>query len=63
MPIVTISMAVGRTKEQKRILVEEITGTLARTLQVPPGMVTILIHELERENIGKSGYLLSDPPP
>jgi 4-oxalocrotonate tautomerase len=63
MPVVTISMAVGRTKEQKRILVEEITSALTRTLQVPPGMVTILIHELERENIGKSGYLISDSPP
>jgi 4-oxalocrotonate tautomerase len=63
MPVVTISMAAGRTKEQKKILVEEITHTLSRTLQVPPGMVTILIHELERENIGKSGYLLCDSPP
>jgi 4-oxalocrotonate tautomerase len=62
MPVVTISMAVGRTKEQKRILVEEITHILTRTLQVPPEMVTILINELERENIGKSGHLTSDAP-
>jgi 4-oxalocrotonate tautomerase len=63
MPVVTITMAAGRPKEQKRILVEEITSTLTRTLQVPPGMVTILIHELERENIAKSGYLISDSSP
>jgi 4-oxalocrotonate tautomerase len=63
MPVVTITMGAGRTKEQKRILVEEITSTLTRTLQVPPGMVTILIHELERENIAKSGYLISDSSP
>lgn len=56
-------MAAGRTKEQKRILVEEITSTLTRTLQVPPGMVTILIHELERDNIAKSGYLICDSSP
>lgn len=38
----------------------EITAAVTKALQVHPDMVTILIHEPERENIGKSGHLMSD---
>jgi 4-oxalocrotonate tautomerase len=60
MPVVIIKMAKGRTIEQKRIVVREFTRIITETLEVGPEMVTILIDELERENIGKSGALLSD---
>ncbi len=60
MPVVTIQMSSGKTLEQKRQIVEEITDTLVRTLQVDPAMITILIQELSRENIGKAGRLLSE---
>ncbi len=55
MPVVTIQMAKGRTNEQKKKLIADITATITTTLGVPPEMVTIMIHELDRENIGKSG--------
>jgi 4-oxalocrotonate tautomerase len=58
MPVVTIRMSKGRTKEQKQTLVEEITGTIVRTLSVDPDWVTILIEELDRENIARAGNLL-----
>ncbi|RXE56720.1 4-oxalocrotonate tautomerase [Methanoculleus taiwanensis] len=60
MPVVTIQMSKGRSLEQKRQLVEEITNTIVNTLGVDPGWVTVLINELERENIAKSGKLLSE---
>ena len=60
MPVVIIKMAEGRSAEQKKRLVHEITGVLVMTLEVPPEMVTILIDELPKGNIGKSGMLLSE---
>lgn len=60
MPVVTVTMARGRSYEQKKRMAEEIAGTVSRVLAVPPERVTILIHELERENIAIAGTLLSE---
>jgi len=60
MPVVTITMAKGRSYEQKRRMAEEVAGTITRVLGVPPGRVTVLIHELEKENIAIAGTLLSE---
>lgn len=60
MPVVTIQMAEGRSLEQKRRVAQEITRSLAETFQIDPGMVTVLIQELKRENIAKNGVLLSE---
>lgn len=60
MPVVTIRMAKGRTLDQKRALVEGITEVVTRTLQVTPDWVTIFVEELDKENIAKSGILLSE---
>ncbi|MCU0632775.1 MAG: 2-hydroxymuconate tautomerase family protein [Methanolinea sp.] len=60
MPVVTITMAKGRSYEQKRQIAEEIAGTITRVLGVPVERVTILIHELEKENIALSGTLISE---
>lgn len=60
MPVVTIQMAKGRSLEQKQRVVQEITRSIAETFQIDPGMVTVLIQELKRENIAKAGVLLSE---
>jgi 4-oxalocrotonate tautomerase len=60
MPVVTIEMAAGRSLEQKRRVVSEVTATLASVLEVDPAEVTILVHELPRESIAKAGRLLSE---
>jgi 4-oxalocrotonate tautomerase len=60
MPVVIVKMRKGWSLEQKRTIVKEITGTLVRTLNIEPELVTILIDELELENIGKAGKLRSD---
>jgi len=60
MPVVTITMAKGRNYEQKKRMAEEIAGTVTCVLGVPPERVTILIHELEQENIAIAGTLLSE---
>jgi 4-oxalocrotonate tautomerase len=60
MPVVIVKMAKGRTTEQKKTIIREFTRTLTETLGVGPEMVTILIDELDRDNIGKSGKMLSE---
>jgi 4-oxalocrotonate tautomerase len=60
MPVVIIKMAKGRTSEQKKRLIGEINGTITSMLGVAPEMVTVLIDELEKENIGKAGKQLSE---
>lgn len=60
MPVVTIQMAEGRSLDQKRRVVQEITRSIAETFQIDPGIVTVLIQELKKENIAKSGVLLSE---
>ena len=60
MPVVTIRMRKGFSREQKRTVVKEFTGTLVKTLGVDPDLVTIMIDEHELENIGKAGKLRCD---
>ena len=60
MPVVTITMARGRSYEQKKQLSDEIARSLTTVLGVPVERVTILIHELDKENIALSGKLLSE---
>lgn len=60
MPVVNITMAKGRSYEQKKRLTEEIARSITSSLGVPVERVTILIHELERENIALQGKLLSE---
>ena len=60
MPIVTIALIEGRTKEQKARIVEEITDTLVRVAKVKPESVHIVISDHPKENLAKGGKLLSD---
>ena len=61
MPTIIVEALEGRTVEQKRGLVKDITDAVCKNFKVNPDAVTILIHELKRENHGKSGKLTSDP--
>ena len=60
MPVVTIRMSGPRTIDQKRQIVEGVTSTLVEALGVDPSLVTVLLEELDRENIGRGGRLLAD---
>ncbi len=60
MPIVSINMKRGRTKDQKAQLVKEITEAIVRVLGSKAESVRIVIHEEPEENFAHSGKLLSD---
>ena len=60
MPIVSISMKQGRTKDQKAQLVKELTETMVRVIGTKAENVRIVIHEESEENLAHGGKLLSD---
>jgi 4-oxalocrotonate tautomerase len=60
MPIIVVEADEGRTVEQKRGLVKDITDAVCKNFNVTPQTVTILIHEQKKENRGTGGKLSSD---
>jgi 4-oxalocrotonate tautomerase len=60
MPTIIVEADEGRTVEQKRGLVEDITEAVCKNFNVPSQAVTIYIHEGKRENRGKAGKLAID---
>ena len=60
MPTYHIEMIEGRTVEQKKKLVEEITRVLVEVLGGTPEMVDILITDVKRENWATGGRLWSE---
>ena len=61
MPTYHIEMMEGRTLEQKKKLVEELTRVTAEVLGVQPDSVDILITDVKRENWATCGKLWSEP--
>lgn len=60
MPIINIKIVEGRTVEQKRELIKNITETVATTINVPKEAVWITIEDLKPENLGQGGILRKD---
>jgi 4-oxalocrotonate tautomerase len=60
MPIITIGMKEGRTKDQKARLVKEITETVVRVIGTKSENVNIVIYDHPEENLAHAGKLLSD---
>ncbi len=63
MPYIIIEADEGRTIEQKRGLVKDITDAVCKNFNVPPEAVSILIHENKKLNRGKAGKLAIDSLP
>ena len=55
MPEITVSMAVGRTDEQKAGMMRDITQALVKNLGVDPEVVVIQINEAPLQNKMKGG--------
>lgn len=60
MPIIQIDMLEGRTLEQKRQMVKEVTEALAKNLACSKNAVSIVIREVSRENLARAGELFVD---
>ena len=60
MPIVQIEMIEGRTLEQKRNLVENVTAAICESVDCPKENVSIIIREMSKEHSAKAGILKCD---
>jgi len=60
MPVVTIKIIEGRTVEQKRGMVKDVTEAIVKNIGCPPSAVHINIMDLKRENFADGGILLCD---
>lgn len=59
-PILRLEMHPGRTLEQKRAFVKEVTRVSVETLGCPVESVDVVITEVARDAWGKAGKLVSD---
>jgi 4-oxalocrotonate tautomerase len=60
MPLVVVKMLEGRSVEQKRRLVREITNVVVKYTGAPEEQVDVMIEDYPRENWAKAGTLFSD---
>ncbi|MCG6534570.1 MAG: tautomerase family protein [Syntrophales bacterium LBB04] len=60
MPLIIVEADEGKTIDQKRGLVKDITDAVCKNFNVPPQAVSIHIHEGKKENRAKAGKLAID---
>ena len=60
MPLVVVKMLEGRTAEQKRQLVREITDVVVRVAGTTEDQVDVMIEDYSRDSWAKGGTLFSD---
>ena len=60
MPLVTVKAGEGRTIEQKRVLVKDITEAVVKNFKTEPDSVIVDIVEYSGENLAKAGKLFVD---
>ena len=60
MPFVTVKAIEGRSIEQKRGLVADITAAVVKNFGVKPEAVSVDIIEYSRDNIAEGGRLFAD---
>jgi len=59
-PLVIVKMLEGRSAEQKRRLVREITEVVVKYTGAPEEQVDVLVEDYPRENWAKAGVLFRD---
>lgn len=63
MPIIRVEMFEGRTREQKRELVRELTGAFVRTCGGKAEGLHVVINDVLKEDWGSGGELCADKFP
>ena len=60
MPIAEVHLLEGRTVEQKRKLIADMTRAISESVDVKPEQVRIIIHEMPKEHFGIGGVSAKD---
>ncbi len=59
MPVIQITMGKS-SREQKKELIERLSADAIEITKIPASEFTVLITELDTDNIGRSGQTLTD---
>jgi 4-oxalocrotonate tautomerase len=62
-PVIRVEMFKGRTRDQKRALIKELTDSFLRTCGGYAESVFVIIEDVEKENWGIAGELMADKYP
>ena len=57
MPVIQITISLGRSLEQKRELIKVLTKETARVMKTDEEKMRVLIYEVSKENWGNAGVL------
>lgn len=60
MPFVTIQFLEGRTGDQKKALVSEVTEVVAKNLKAPKENIHVILEEMKKTDYGVGGVRKSD---
>lgn len=63
MPIIRVEMFEGRTEQQKRALVRELTDAFVNAAGGTPESVNVVITDVDKSDWGSGGELCSDKFP
>ena len=63
MPIIRVEMFTGRTEQQKRVLVRELTDAFVNVVSGTPESVNVVITDVDKSDWGSGGELCSDKFP
>ena len=63
MPLIQVHLLKGRTDQQKRRLIRELTNVMVDVLGSDPVRVNVVVNEVDAENWGRGGVPLSDEGP
>lgn len=60
MPIVTIKILQGRSKEQKKGMAKDVTEAIVKNIGCPPSAINLEIVEMKEDNFAVGGTLWCD---
>ncbi|WP_323137540.1 4-oxalocrotonate tautomerase family protein [Dyella subtropica] len=60
MPYVNVQITKGATREQKALIVKDVTDSLVRVLGKKPEHTHVVIQEIEEQDWGYAGLLTDD---
>ncbi|MCL6562445.1 MAG: 4-oxalocrotonate tautomerase family protein [Firmicutes bacterium] len=60
MPLAQIHILEGRTEEQKKRLVEEVTAAISRSLGAAPESIRVLLYELPKTHWAVGGVSMAE---
>jgi 4-oxalocrotonate tautomerase len=63
MPEIVVYLIEGRSLDEKRALVKDVTAAVVKNISVPPEAVVISLVEQPKATKSKGGVLFSDMPP